>query len=205
MSNRDLSNTSLPSIEQIVTDSDLTTKRIARVVTSLRSYARHNKVVAKSINTNTMLREVQQTIETERPNMSASLSFDIKPDLPNISGDSTLLQQGVLNLLYNAFDAVLNHECPKVTLAAELVDSISEKDADLVSYVIISVSDNGLGVNETIQDSLFDPFTTDRMHNGGLGLGLTITQQIIESHDGRLQFETSSAGSCFSIYLPSAE
>jgi len=206
---RDLDDKSLPSIEQIVTDSDLTTKRIARVVTSLRSYARHNQVVSKAIDTNSMLQEVRQTIETERPNMSAFLSFDITPALPNISGDSTLLQQGVLNLLYNAFDAVLDGESPIVKLTANLAAPVIKYDSDRGSEcgpeIVISVTDNGPGVTDTIKDSLFEPFTTDRMHNGGLGLGLTITQQIIESHDGKLQFDTSSSGSCFSIYLPSLE
>ena len=206
LSERDLGDASLSSIEQIVTDSDRTTKRIARVVTSLRSYARHNKVVAKPIDTNAMLREVQQTIETERPNMSAFLSFDITPKLPTISGDSTLLQQGILNLLYNAFDSVLEREQPQVKLAAvRAVDDDDKKDSDRVSDIVISVSDNGPGVADTIKDSLFEPFTTNRMHNGGLGLGLTITQQIIESHDGSLRFDTSSAGSCFSILLPSID
>ncbi len=210
LSKRELNDKSLSSIEQIVTDSDLTTKRIARVVTSLRSYARHNQVVGKAIDANSMLLEVQQTIETERPNMSAFLSFDIKPELPSISGDSTLLQQGVLNLLYNAFDAVLDRENPMVTLSASLVDpeishGSGSSGSSGSSEIMISVSDNGIGVTDKIKDSLFEPFTTDRMHNGGLGLGLTITQQIIESHDGRLQFDTSSSGSCFSIYLPSME
>ena len=205
LSERDLTDESLSSIEQIVTDSDRTTKRIARVVTSLRSYARHNKVVAKPIDTNAMLREVQQTIETERQNMSAFLSFDITPKLPTISGDSTLLQQGILNLLYNAFDSVLAREHPEVKLAAVPASADDKKNTDSVSEIVISVSDNGPGVADTIKDSLFEPFTTNRMHNGGLGLGLTITQQIIESHDGSLRFETSSTGCCFSIFLPSLD
>ena len=90
-------------------------------------------------------------------------------------------------------------------LAAQKIKHDSDRSSEYGSEIVISVSDNGPGVTDTIKDSLFEPFTTDRMHNGGLGLGLTITQQIIESHDGKLQFDTSSSGSCFSIYLPSLE
>jgi len=58
------------SVQQIVTDSDLTTKRIARVITSLRSYARHNRISAQRVDVEELLGEVKTTIDTERPNMS---------------------------------------------------------------------------------------------------------------------------------------
>jgi len=68
--------------------------------------------------------------------------------------------------------------------------------------ITISVSDNGPGVSESVKESLFEPFTSDRIDRGGLGLGLTITQQVIESHDGTLECDSSANGSRFTIQLP---
>ena len=185
------------SVQQIVTDSDLTTKRIARVITSLRSYARHNRVSLQPINVTELLSEVKTTIDTERPNMSTLIEYAIDEPLLSINGDSTLLQQAILNLLYNAFDAVLEVNDPQVEISAMSVDDVKQKKT------VISVSDNGSGVSSSIKESLFEPFTTDRLDRGGLGLGLTIAQQIIESHNGTLNCDSSSAGSRFMIQLPS--
>ncbi len=211
------------SIQQIVTDSDLTTKRIARVITSLRSYAQRNRMDKQSLTAAELLQEVLATIHTERPNMASFIQTDIVDEPLFISGDSTLLQQGVLNLLYNAFDAVLNKEDPAVVIKAERCSGVIADESDQGSdrtkaltadlgpgkgvdarhdLIVISVIDNGDGIADTIKESLFEPFTTDRLHTGGLGLGLTITQQIIESHDGRLICDSSDQGSRFSMYLP---
>ena len=179
------------SVQQIVLDSDLTTKRIARVVTSLRSYARHNRVSPQNVNVAGLLSEVKTTIDTERPNMSVLVQYAVSDEVMSVSGDSTLLQQAILNLLYNAFDAVLEEEDPEVRVGATIGRQIR-----------ISVSDNGPGISENVNDSLFEPFATNRMDRGGLGLGLTITRQIIESHDGTLDCDSSSEGSRFTIQLP---
>ena len=70
--------------------------------------------------------------------------------------------------------------------------------------VEIVVEDNGGGVPEQIIPLLFEPFTTEKEHEGGLGLGLTITKQIAESHKGRLLYTQVPNGSRFAIVLPLA-
>lgn len=190
-------------VQQIVTDSDLTTKRIARVVTSLRSYARHNRVNSQLVNVVELLDEVRTTIDTERPNMSALIQYSVNDQLLFVSGDSTLLQQAILNLLYNAFDAVLGVNDPQVQVVATMDHAFSTSNTDERQKIIISVSDNGSGISASVKESLFEPFATDRLDRGGLGLGLTITQQIIESHDGTLDCESNPQGSRFAIQLPS--
>ena len=199
-----MSKESWGSVQQIVTDSDLTTKRIARVITSLRSYARQNRVNPQHINVAELIKEVRTTIDTERPNMSALIQYSIDEGLQPIRGDSTLLQQAILNLLYNAFDAVLGVDNPKVMIGATTEQSLpSSIQVEEGGDIIISVSDNGAGISASIRESLFDPFTSDSLDRGGLGLGLTITQQVIESHDGTLDCETGSHGSRFIIRVPS--
>ncbi len=207
-----LSDESLVAVQQIVTDSDLTTKRIARVITSLRSYARQNRVATQSIDVGDLIAEVRSTIDTERPNMSEHVSYEVDNSLLPIKGDATLLQQGILNLLYNAFDAVLEVDNPSVrVIATSSLASVDAAEAGAAvdalqwnEHVIIRVADNGAGISEDVRESLFEPFTTNRLHSGGLGLGLTITQQIIESHDGQLSCQSSKEGSQFSIQLPIA-
>ena len=192
------------SVQQIVTESDLTTKRIARVITSLRSYSRKNRVNPQNVNMVELLNEVRTTIDTERPNMSTLVQYCVDDHVLPVSGDSTLLQQGILNLLYNAFDAVLETENPQVQISAAIDRTQSSTDTEASEKIVISVSDNGSGISASVAESLFDPFTTDSLDRGGLGLGLTITQQIIESHDGTLICDSSSSGSRFTIQLPSA-
>lgn len=194
-------------IEQIVVDSDRTTKRIGRVISSLRSVAKKNKAGFESISVDRLIDEVLQTITRERPVMSKAIV--VKPTTPSctVQGNEVLIQQALLNLLYNAFDAVLNVAEPDVVIAA----SIQQADGkDAADYCCISIVDNGVGVEASLVETLFEPFSTNSSSNDGLGLGLTIARQIAIDHGGQLLFRhaseslhgTSDQGSCFMLFLP---
>lgn len=192
-------------IEQIVVDSDRTTKRIGRVISSLRSIARNSNAHFETVDMQQLLLEIRQTVSRERPTLSAHVVFD-QGSLPvSVSGDEVLIQQTLLNLLYNAFDAVLKVEAPhiEVELQAQPNDTADLADSRApCGWAVVSVSDNGSGVSPALQECLFEPFSTSRQHSDGLGLGLTIARQIAEDHGGELRYRARAEGSCFILMLP---
>ncbi len=192
-------------IEQIVVESDRTTKRIGRVISSLRSIARNSNAHFEPVDLHKLLDDVRLTVTRERPKLSAHVVFQ-QGDLPVIvSGDEVLIQQTLLNLLYNAFDAVLKLESPQiiVELAVQPQTVPGESGSRTAEHwAVVSVSDNGSGVKAALQESLFEPFSTSRQHGDGLGLGLTIARQIAEDHGGELQYRARPRGSCFILKLP---
>ena len=207
-------NQNVDEIEDIVVESDRTTKRIGLVVATLRSYTRGNTMRRETIETSRLIQEVTSTIKSERPSMSKHLNVSTSDAPSTLEGDNVLLQQALLNLLYNAIDAVLHHDSPLVTLSvteAQTGDqcaAIINQPRDITKidatgwYVKISVKDNGGGVPSDMIPALFEPFNANKKQQHGLGLGLSITKQIIESHAGILVYEDISDGSIFSLLLP---
>jgi signal transduction histidine kinase len=111
-----------------------------------------------------------------------------------IEGDPVQLQQVLLNLVINAFDAM--HDTPisrrKVVIATQ-----SNSDAT----VRTSVRDYGAGISEEMRDRVFDPFFTTK--NEGLGMGLAIVRSIVESHGGTITIENADGGGAqFEFVLP---
>jgi len=190
----------IAEIQQIVIDSDRTTKRIGRVITTLRNLTNQKRTEHSKVNMLRVIAEVRETIERERPVMYRSLSFTVGEALPAINGSEVLLQQAVLNLLYNAFDAVVDVENPKVELMAYATDT----------DITIDVVDNGCGVSELVAASLFKPFVSDNTGKSGLGLGLTLVEMIAQDHGGLLQYkpvpdgvaDRVAPGSIFILKIP---
>jgi len=185
-------------VRQIVLDSDRTTKRIGRVITTLRNLTVQRSAEHTQVNLDRLVAEVVETVQRERPALSQSLSVRIAEGMKAIAGNDILLQQAMLNLLYNAFDAVIDTPTPSVQLS---VDMLQGKD-----NVAIEVSDNGCGVSEAIVANLFKPFVSDNTRKSGLGLGLTLVELIAKEHNGQLSYkpgiEDSKAGSIFTLTLP---
>lgn len=190
-------------IEQIVVDSDRTTKRIGRVISSLRSVAKKNKAGFELICIDRLIDDVLQTVTRERPVMSKVIIVESAATSYTVQGNEVLIQQALLNLLYNAFDAVLDVAEPVVTIAAKVNN---EENTDSSDKLCISVVDNGVGVEPLLVDNLFEPFSTNPASNDGLGLGLTIARQIAMDHGGQLLFrhvsDSPDKGSCFMFFLP---
>ena len=99
----------------------------------------------------------------------------LEPELPNILGDRIQLQQVLLNLLLNAFDAMRDG------LSRDRVVSVRSRHVD--SEVLVTVSDRGPGIPPEDMDRLFEPFRSTKP--GGLGMGLSISRSIVASHGGR--------------------
>ncbi|MCG8422749.1 MAG: ATP-binding protein [Proteobacteria bacterium] len=125
------------------------------------------------------------------------LVCQLDDDLPPVRVDHDQLRQALLNLLRNAAEAVAEHGGGTVTLGSR---RIRDEEADLVE---LSVGDTGPGIPEEIISRLFDPFVSSK--EGGTGLGLALTHQIIREHGGEIRVESASdRGAVFVIALPAS-
>jgi signal transduction histidine kinase len=116
---------------------------------------------------------------------SCELGTFLDPDLPMVEGDPVQLQQVLLNLIINAFDAMRD-----TPLSRRKVVIATERDAD--GFTRVSVRDYGVGIPEETHERLFEQFFTTK--SKGLGLGLSIVRSIVESHGGTIAAETVDGG-----------
>ncbi len=185
------------SIESTVVDLDRTAKRITRVIESLRALPNRQNTDLSEIVVTEFLSETVETVERERPLMSRYLCYrDLMQDRQiKINGERILMQQAILNVLYNAFDAVADLDNPVILLDL----SVSGETVNII------VSDNGAGVPSHLVPRMFEPFESNPEKISGLGLGLTLARQIVNDHGGKIVFERrdkSEALSVFTITLP---
>ena len=109
-------------------------------------------------------------------------------DLPPIEGDPSQIQQVMINLLYNAFDAMHN-----TTPGCRVVEISTNYDGD--GTICVAVRDYGSGISEMTRERLFEHFFTTKEE--GFGMGLAIVRSIVEAHGGRLPPKMLMAGEPF--------
>jgi len=113
------------------------------------------------------------------------------------------LEQVCLNLIQNAIQAMGKTEKPVLTIKTALQKSIDPGTLEEKQFVLTAIKDNGEGIGREIQEKIFDPFFTTREVGTGMGLGLSIVDQIIHEFSGVIKVDSSpGSGSCFSILLP---
>ena len=116
--------------------------------------------------------------------------------MPPIEADPIQLQQVLLNLVINAFDAM--HDTPR---SRRKVVIVTERNAD--DAIRASVRDYGVGISEEARDRLFDHFFTTKAQ--GLGMGLAIVRSIVESHGGTIDGDNVEGGGAqFHLILPTS-
>jgi len=138
---------------------------------------------------------VLRMVENDLQVQAVTVSTELQKDLPQITGDRTLLQQVILNLVKNAIEAMVAGRTAIKTLRL-----VTAQDGN--SVVSLSVEDSGPGVSPENGTHVFDPFFTTK--TSGTGLGLSISRKIIKDHGGELRLtKTGSNGCTFEITLPS--
>ncbi len=125
-----------------------------------------------------------------------------------ITADEVLLQQILFNLITNARDAMPHGGTITVATAEQIIDNESNQSTKGYPpghYAVVMVRDTGQGIPEEIRQKIFEPFFTTKEVGKGTGLGLSMIYGTVKQHGGFVQAEsTEGAGSCFSVYLPTA-
>lgn len=128
---------------------------------------------------------------------------ELSPEEINIIGDPVQLEQVIINLATNARDAVAKDGI--LTISTDRL-MISTKDGGFKEYAVISVKDNGSGIEEKKLKKIFEPFYTTKEEGKGTGLGLYIVSDIINRHHGMIECRSEiGVGTEFIIKLPVTE
>jgi len=147
----------------------------------------------RPLSLNTILKEVISLLHSDAVIRGIVVLHELEPDLPRVLGDRIQLQQVLLNLVLNAFDAMRDG------LSRDRVVIVSSRQVD--SEVLVTVSDSGPGIPPEDMDRLFEPFRSTKP--GGLGMGLSISRSIVTSHGGRMWAENNTTrGATFGFTLP---
>lgn len=164
------------------------------MITRLRALFSKSEVIAESVDLNESTREVIALSLGELQKSQVIVRTELADDLPLVTGDRVQLQQVVLNLLLNALDAMIGvKDRPR-----QLVVRTERREGDCVC---VSVQDSGVGFEPHAVDKLFEAFYTTKQD--GMGMGLSVSRSIIESHHGRLWAAPNDGpGATFSFSIP---
>ncbi|MDD3365754.1 MAG: ATP-binding protein [Sphaerochaetaceae bacterium] len=169
--------------------------RITKIVGNLLSYSREIKTPYQHIKIIDLLQEILLLLEHKFSSKEIVVVKDFKDD-PVVFGDENKLKQLFMNLLINAIEAVLEEGFIGIYVTTDQKKQI----------VHISIKDNGFGISETAIDKIFSPFFTTKVTRTNIGLGLSICQNIVESHKGVIKFTSiPRKHTTFTITFPLSE
>ncbi|MCK9240345.1 PAS domain-containing sensor histidine kinase [Desulfocurvus sp.] len=167
-------------------------ERCGNITKHLLGFARHINVRVERINVERVIEEVLSFLRKEAEYRSVGIAVNVAPGLPEFECDRGKLQQILLNLVNNAFQAVADHG--HVEIAADSPDS---------GHLRILVRDDGCGIRPEDQKRIFEPFYSTKCGSGGTGLGLSITYGLVRKLGGVIEVESRvGQGTTFTITLP---
>ena len=190
----------LPDLEEMreaVSDITESGRRASEVIARIRTMLRKGEAVRAQVDVNEIIHQVVGLMRNEALKRSVSLKLNLAAGLPPVFGDRVQLQQVILNLILNGFDAMSDIEPENREL--QIRTGFSGNKA-----LQVEVSDTGVGITQFDAQKIFEAFYTTKPH--GLGMGLSICQTIIGTHGGRLwAVNRDQTGATFQFTLPIVE
>ncbi|MCG2785941.1 MAG: GAF domain-containing protein [Anaerolineae bacterium] len=168
------------------------TERMSLLIGRLRAtYRTSQSEDYKETILNVIVEDIYALTSTFMRHKSIIFNFQPDPALPQIYAIPDQIRQVILNLFMNAIDAMPRGG--QLTVTTQYIPDDEQ--------ILVKVSDTGLGIEESILPNIFNAFITNK--ESGTGLGLTISHEIIQKHDGRILAENNpERGAVFSIWLP---
>jgi PAS domain S-box-containing protein len=165
------------------------TKRLDRMLTSMLTFTKHSKAAEQAVDMLAVSRSAAELMRIGYSRHGYSITVDSGPNLPTVWGNEDALKQCVINLVKNAVEAM--PDGGTVALRLDLEDQ----------YVVLRVTDTGVGMTEAEQERAFSPFYSTKEE--GSGLGLAMIKKIVEEHAGRVELASiPGRGTTVSLYLP---
>lgn len=185
-------------IKPLLDDIDQCGKRCRTIIRSLLAFSRQEVPTFKPCSLNDAVKEALGLTRRQIEQHHISIEVDLAPTLPRLNGNLQQLVQVAVNLLMNAKDAltIASVEHKKIWIQTSLIDGA----------VMLSITDNGVGIAKEVLDDIFHPFFTTKDADNGTGLGLSVSFGIAQAHGGLLSVATEEGiGTTFSLTLPLPE
>jgi hypothetical protein len=183
-------------------------KRGADMAHQVLAFARGMEGVKVTIEPKHLIKEVEKIARETFPK-SIRVEARTARDLTAVSGNATQLHQVLLNLCLNARDAMPNGGVLRITADNALIDegyARMNPEAKPGKYVVLTVSDTGVGIAPENLPRVFEPFFTTKGIGMGTGLGLSTAAGIVKSHNGFVHaYSELGKGSEFRVYIPAIE
>ncbi len=195
--NTDLSESVRRGAEEISNASD----RAAALTRQLLAFSRHQVLEPRILDLNSTLTGTELILRRALGD-DIELRFNLEANLGLILADPSQIEQVAMNLAVNARDAMpKGGELTISTFCVNLDNSVSQAG----DYAVLSVQDNGIGMNQEIQQHIFEPFFTTKSVNKGTGLGLSTVYGIAKQCGGFVTVDSQpDSGATFKVYFPIA-
>jgi signal transduction histidine kinase len=202
------------------------TQRITKIIQQLLDFARRPASTRTTVDLHTVAKDCLDFLEHQlavsrvdaklRPFTIDSTRTDgsavalLPPESPVVLGDSDQLQQVCLNLCVNAIQAMPTGGALELATRALIRRRPGLDAADPGRYVVLEVSDTGVGIPIADRERIFEPFYTTKQgadtKEGGTGLGLAVSVGIVKDHDGWIEIDNrAEGGTVFRVFLPASE
>lgn len=176
--------------------------RIRRLADRMETLGDRDPDHADSVNIHTVLRQARRIVQSAEPRIAFTETYD--PSLPDALGDRDTLMQAILNLIRNAQDAITDADTPEIELQTTFRAGVTGRGQNGTKGrhlpIEISVSDNGSGISDELQDHIFQPFVTTK--RDGQGLGLALVSKVAKAHGGLVEVRSRPGRTTFSLLLP---
>ena len=181
--------------------------RAADMIKKLLTFARKDTVTVTTFSMNDL---VEETVMLARRGFAEDVEIrsEISDQNLPVGGDVSLLEQVILNLLNNAYDAVSQVERPLISCSLQLSPAdeflrIRHPELEGDVFALLVIRDNGYGIPARILENIFEPFFTTKEVGKGTGLGLSMAYGAIHNHGGVIEVSSKQGEGCeFKIYLP---
>jgi two-component system, cell cycle sensor histidine kinase and response regulator CckA len=193
-----------PQSEHLLKMLENNVKRGANLVRQILSFARGIEGRQTTVKIHSLLTEIKDITGTF--SKSIACHTHISDNLWHVQGNTTQLHQVLMNLVVNARDAMPDGGIMTISAENLAIDEHYAKmhiDAKVGCYVAITIADTGIGIPQTIQERIFEPFFSTKEVGKGTGLGLATALGIIKNHGGFVNlYSEVNQGTQFQIYLP---
>ena len=177
--------------------------RAADIINRLRDFGRKADFTKEKIYINTPIRGVLDIVGKQLELQNITVKPDLDENIPPIFAHENRLEQVIFNLVTNARDAI-NHKQEKGPNSGNRdirIKSFSEENR-----VVVTISDTGIGISESVRERIFEAFFTTKQMGEGMGLGLAITSGIVGDYGGQIEIDSKEGeGTTFRLSFPRAE
>ncbi|MDP3275207.1 MAG: ATP-binding protein [Deltaproteobacteria bacterium] len=171
--------------------------RLRRLVENFSKFARAPRPSFSIIDPTTIVERVVAMHQLGE----AEVTGEVHGVIPELRADGEQLTQVLYNLVQNGAHAALERRARE---GAQRPAAVHVSASCVLDAVVISVADNGPGVDPEVRDRLFEPYVSTKKSSGGTGLGLAVAWRIVHDHGGELSVESSREGTRFDVRLPLA-